>query len=151
MAVTLFVRETTGYCRRSRPVYYDITGKPVRFPELLRLRAPLATRSKTESILRFWVSVTMYDGEQLNLTRITRNEMGAYLCIATNGVPPTVSKRITVDVECEFVAGIYYLLRANYHYPATKGRQMRRDRLRKWSCNGRRDSRTASSARCITR
>lgn len=48
----------------------------------------------------------MYDGEQLNLTRITRSEMGAYLCIATNGVPPTVSKRITVDVECEFVASI---------------------------------------------
>ncbi|KAF3422694.1 hypothetical protein E2986_12592, partial [Frieseomelitta varia] len=45
------------------------------------------------------VSVPLYDGEQLNLTRITRNEMGAYLCIATNGVPPTVSKRITVDVE----------------------------------------------------
>ncbi|XP_050463610.1 lachesin-like isoform X5 [Cataglyphis hispanica] len=43
--------------------------------------------------------VTVYDGEQLNLTRITRSEMGAYLCIATNGVPPTVSKRITVDVE----------------------------------------------------
>ncbi|XP_076635423.1 lachesin isoform X3 [Colletes latitarsis] len=43
--------------------------------------------------------VNLYDGEQLNLTRITRNEMGAYLCIATNGVPPTVSKRITVDVE----------------------------------------------------
>lgn len=44
-----------------------------------------------------------FNGEQLNLTKITRNEMGAYLCIATNGVPPTVSKRITVDVECEFV------------------------------------------------
>ncbi|XP_012217621.2 lachesin-like isoform X2 [Linepithema humile] len=43
--------------------------------------------------------VTMFDGEQLSLTRITRNEMGAYLCIATNGVPPTVSKRITLDVE----------------------------------------------------
>ncbi|XP_043505010.1 lachesin-like isoform X2 [Polistes fuscatus] len=43
--------------------------------------------------------VQRYDGEQLNLTRITRNEMGAYLCIASNGVPPTVSKRITVDVE----------------------------------------------------
>ncbi|XP_043676394.1 lachesin isoform X1 [Vespula pensylvanica] len=43
--------------------------------------------------------VSKYDGEQLNLTKITRNEMGAYLCIATNGVPPTVSKRITVDVE----------------------------------------------------
>ncbi|RLU25858.1 hypothetical protein DMN91_002019 [Ooceraea biroi] len=47
----------------------------------------------------FLVSVSMHDGEQLNLTRITRSEMGAYLCIATNGVPPTVSKRITVDVE----------------------------------------------------
>ncbi|XP_015184404.1 PREDICTED: lachesin-like isoform X3 [Polistes dominula] len=43
--------------------------------------------------------VNKYEGEQLNLTRITRNEMGAYLCIASNGVPPTVSKRITVDVE----------------------------------------------------
>nr|XP_012141767.1 PREDICTED: lachesin isoform X3 [Megachile rotundata] len=43
--------------------------------------------------------MALYEGEQLNLTRITRNEMGAYLCIATNGVPPTVSKRITVDVE----------------------------------------------------
>lgn len=52
------------------------------------------------------VSVTMFDGEQLSLTRITRNEMGAYLCIATNGVPPTVSKRITLDVECEFVTSI---------------------------------------------
>ncbi|XP_020290107.1 lachesin-like isoform X2 [Pseudomyrmex gracilis] len=43
--------------------------------------------------------VNKFNGEQLNLTKITRNEMGAYLCIATNGVPPTVSKRITVDVE----------------------------------------------------
>ncbi|XP_065335206.1 lachesin-like isoform X4 [Cloeon dipterum] len=45
------------------------------------------------------VSVNVYDGEQLNLTRISRTEMGAYLCIATNGVPPSVSKRIIVDVE----------------------------------------------------
>ncbi|XP_046661701.1 lachesin-like isoform X2 [Homalodisca vitripennis] len=45
------------------------------------------------------VTVNVFDGEQLNLTRITRNEMGAYLCIATNGVPPSVSKRIIVDVE----------------------------------------------------
>ncbi|XP_068917478.1 lachesin isoform X4 [Tenebrio molitor] len=43
--------------------------------------------------------VNAYDGEQLNLTRISRTEMGAYLCIASNGVPPSVSKRIIVDVE----------------------------------------------------
>lgn len=61
------------------------------------------------------VSVALYDGEQLNLTRITRNEMGAYLCIATNGVPPTVSKRITVDVECEWVSRIY-----TYRRPTVK-------------------------------
>ncbi|XP_033220905.1 lachesin [Belonocnema kinseyi] len=45
------------------------------------------------------MKVAVYDGEQLNFTKITRAEMGAYLCIATNGVPPTVSKRIIVDVE----------------------------------------------------
>lgn len=48
------------------------------------------------------VAVNVYDGEQLNLTRISRTEMGAYLCIATNGVPPSVSKRIIVDVECKY-------------------------------------------------
>ncbi|XP_049766102.1 lachesin-like [Schistocerca cancellata] len=45
------------------------------------------------------LAVNVLDGEQLSLSRISRTEMGAYLCIATNGVPPSVSKRITVDVE----------------------------------------------------
>ncbi|RZF44185.1 hypothetical protein LSTR_LSTR003825 [Laodelphax striatellus] len=43
--------------------------------------------------------VNALEGAQLTLARISRTEMGAYLCIATNGVPPTVSKRITLDVE----------------------------------------------------
>lgn len=43
----------------------------------------------------------VYDGEILPLTKVSRNEMGAYLCIATNGVPPSVSKRIILDVECK--------------------------------------------------
>ncbi|RZF35368.1 hypothetical protein LSTR_LSTR014654, partial [Laodelphax striatellus] len=46
--------------------------------------------------------VSTFEGESLNLTRISRTEMGAYLCIASNGVPPSVSKRIIVDVECEY-------------------------------------------------
>ena len=41
-------------------------------------------------------------GEVLDLIRISRTEMGAYLCIAQNGVPPSVSKRIILTVECEF-------------------------------------------------
>lgn len=28
--------------------------------------------------------------------------MGAYLCIASNAVPPTVSKRIKVSVDCKY-------------------------------------------------
>nr|CAI5820068.1 unnamed protein product [Callosobruchus analis] len=46
--------------------------------------------------------VAAYTEERLTLVRISRSEMGAYLCIATNGVPPSVSKRIIVDVECEY-------------------------------------------------
>ncbi|KAJ9579881.1 hypothetical protein L9F63_004483, partial [Diploptera punctata] len=43
--------------------------------------------------------VSTYQGEILKLSKITRSEMGAYLCIASNGVPPSVSKRIMVNVH----------------------------------------------------
>ncbi|XP_025834368.1 lachesin isoform X2 [Agrilus planipennis] len=39
------------------------------------------------------------EGEVLTLTKVTRSEMGAYLCIAANGVPPTVSKRMMLHVH----------------------------------------------------
>ncbi|EDW87903.2 uncharacterized protein Dyak_GE18447 [Drosophila yakuba] len=37
--------------------------------------------------------------DSLELERISRLHMGAYLCIASNGVPPSVSKRIKVSVD----------------------------------------------------
>ncbi|GLV34373.1 Dpr-interacting protein alpha [Carabus blaptoides fortunei] len=40
-----------------------------------------------------------YQGEILKLVKVSRSDMGAYMCIASNGVPPTVSKRITVSVH----------------------------------------------------
>ncbi|KAF7998367.1 hypothetical protein HCN44_009765 [Aphidius gifuensis] len=43
--------------------------------------------------------VKNYDGETLNLTGVLRQEMGTYLCIASNGVPPTISKRYSVQVH----------------------------------------------------
>ncbi|XP_046398595.1 lachesin-like [Ischnura elegans] len=43
--------------------------------------------------------VSTYQGEVLRLAKITRSEMGAYLCIASNGIPPSVSKRIMVNVH----------------------------------------------------
>ena len=39
---------------------------------------------------------------QRPLQDISREQMGAYLCIASNKIPPPVSKRITLIVECEF-------------------------------------------------
>lgn len=45
------------------------------------------------------VAVNIHNGRNLTITKISRTDMGAYLCIATNGVPPSVSKRIIVDVE----------------------------------------------------
>ncbi|XP_073947361.1 protein CEPU-1-like [Choristoneura fumiferana] len=44
--------------------------------------------------------VTSLEGDIVNLTKVTRSEMGAYLCIAANGVPPSVSKRIMLHVHC---------------------------------------------------
>lgn len=42
------------------------------------------------------------NGTVLNITRVNRLHMGAYLCIASNGVPPTVSKRIMLIIQCEY-------------------------------------------------
>ncbi|XP_076675466.1 lachesin isoform X2 [Andrena cerasifolii] len=42
---------------------------------------------------------TEWKGETLEIARISRLDMGIYLCIATNGVPPTVSKQIKVSVD----------------------------------------------------
>ncbi|GBP44562.1 Lachesin [Eumeta japonica] len=43
--------------------------------------------------------VSLYEHEVLTLSKISRSEMGAYLCIASNGVPPAVSKRVAVRVH----------------------------------------------------
>ncbi|XP_076038503.1 lachesin-like isoform X2 [Oratosquilla oratoria] len=44
-------------------------------------------------------AVLDYEGEVLRLSKVSRMDMGAYLCIASNGHPPTVSKRILVSVD----------------------------------------------------
>lgn len=36
------------------------------------------------------------------MKKVGRLDMGAYLCIASNGVPPSLSKRIKLDVDCEY-------------------------------------------------
>ncbi|XP_055296143.1 neurotrimin isoform X2 [Sitodiplosis mosellana] len=39
------------------------------------------------------------DGSRLVLHQVQRTDMGGYMCIASNGVPPTVSKRYDVQVN----------------------------------------------------
>ncbi|XP_029171161.1 lachesin isoform X2 [Nylanderia fulva] len=44
-------------------------------------------------------SVNVVDGEVLHIVKISRLHMGAYLCIASNGVPPSVSRRVSLRVQ----------------------------------------------------
>ncbi|XP_050321401.1 cell adhesion molecule DSCAM-like isoform X9 [Bactrocera neohumeralis] len=43
--------------------------------------------------------VIAYNGSYLTITKVQRLNMGAYLCIASNGIPPTVSKRVMLIVH----------------------------------------------------
>lgn len=76
-------------------------------------------------LLFFWLLLYLYarwlqvahklEGEYLNISQVTREDMGAYLCIAKNSVPPSVSKRITVQVNCKFgvfLLGLLYVILA---------------------------------------
>jgi len=53
--------------------------------------------------LLLMLSVASVEGPVFNITRVNRLHMGAYLCIASNGVPPTVSKRIMLIVHCTYL------------------------------------------------
>ncbi|KAF9823987.1 hypothetical protein SFRURICE_020253, partial [Spodoptera frugiperda] len=43
--------------------------------------------------------VDSHRGETLELAHVQRTDMGAYYCIASNGIPPTVSRRYHVEVH----------------------------------------------------
>ena len=46
--------------------------------------------------------VSSWSGDSLEIHRVRREDMGAYLCIASNDVPPAVSKRIYLHVQCTY-------------------------------------------------
>lgn len=47
-------------------------------------------------------AVKVVDGMHLKMQHVQRTDMGGYLCIASNGVPPSVSKRFDVQVMCKY-------------------------------------------------
>jgi hypothetical protein len=60
-------------------------------------------RTNLTSVLHcLLVSVNVVDGEVLHVTKVSRLHMGAYLCIASNGVPPSISKRVLLRVQCKY-------------------------------------------------
>lgn len=48
------------------------------------------------------VVVEIYNGSAMTFWKVDRRQMGVYLCIASNDVPPAVSKRVSFNVNCEF-------------------------------------------------
>ena len=50
----------------------------------------------------FAKGVKEWEGSELQLTNVKRGQMGAFMCIARNNVPPAVSRRIVLNVQCEF-------------------------------------------------
>lgn len=40
-------------------------------------------------------------GHTLNITKINRVHMGAYQCVANNGIPPAASAIFNVEVHCK--------------------------------------------------
>lgn len=56
--------------------------------------------SLTHSFIFIQFAVDTFNGSVLRLTRLERKQMGSYLCIASNEVPPAVSKRISLSVHC---------------------------------------------------
>lgn len=59
-------------------------------------------RSRNSDLCQHCVhTAESYNGSVLRLTRLERKQMGAYLCIASNDVPPAVSKRVSLSVHCK--------------------------------------------------
>lgn len=50
------------------------------------------------------VAVKSVEGPYFRITKVARSHMGSYLCIASNGIPPSVSKRIMLIVHCMYKA-----------------------------------------------
>lgn len=47
--------------------------------------------------------VQTHYGSELQLPKVSRADSGVYFCIATNNVPPTVSKRVRLYVSCKLI------------------------------------------------
>ncbi|PNF33875.1 hypothetical protein B7P43_G06730 [Cryptotermes secundus] len=75
-----------------------LVGKPEGRRPLGRPRPNWVDNIKMDLRKKGWDEDT-FSGDTLTLLKLDRKQMGAYLCIASNDVPPAVSKRITLNVN----------------------------------------------------
>lgn len=64
----------------------------------------------------------------LYITKVSRLHMAAYLCVASNGVPPSISKRVQLRVQCKR-ANIIKNLYLNFEYMKKKKRKRKKSEL----------------------
>ncbi len=72
------------------------------------------SKSFWKTCIAFSFSVPSVEKHSLVLKRVSRLDMGAYMCIASNSVPPAVSKRIQLNVDCESSAKIIIVIMPSY-------------------------------------
>lgn len=65
----------------------------------------------------FWINfpVNVVDGETLTITKVSRLHMAAYLCVASNGVPPSISKRVLLRVQCKNLILLFMNIKIVFH------------------------------------
>ena len=68
-----------------------------------------------KNIFIFSISVDRVENATLELQRVTRSQMGFYLCIASNGYPPAVSKKVHLNVNCKKFRN-NFVLSTNYFF-----------------------------------
>ena len=59
--------------------------------------------------------MTSVSGPSLTFESVTRAQAASYLCIASNGVPPSVSKRVDLRVQCRSSLDMQTIHRIGFH------------------------------------
>ena len=58
-------------------------------------------REDGEDILVSGKKMNIVEGAKLRMDKISRLNMGDYLCVASNGIPPSASNRFSIRVQCK--------------------------------------------------
>ncbi|ERL84576.1 hypothetical protein D910_02005 [Dendroctonus ponderosae] len=92
---TIIDQETSSDMVVLESTNVSLTCKATGYPEPY-----VMWRREDGEIIRYnGENVNVVDGEVLFITKVSRLHMGVYLCIASNGVPPSISKRVQLKVQ----------------------------------------------------